>query len=72
MTPQEALKQAIETCGGEAVLARHVGVTPQAVNQWDVSPPLRVLEIERATNGAIQRHQLRPDLYPSPNASEAA
>lgn len=64
MTPNEALKEAIRLAGGEAAIARAIGVSPQAVNQWDAAPPLRVLEIERAAQGKVTRHDLRPDLYP--------
>lgn len=70
MTPEEALQKAIKACGTEAELARRIGLTAQAINQWKVAPPLRVLEIENATQGKVSRHQLRPDLYPE--ESEAA
>lgn len=62
MTPHEALRLAVEKCGSEAELARRIGVTGQAINQWKVAPPLRVLDIERASG--VSRHLLRPDLYP--------
>jgi DNA-binding transcriptional regulator YdaS (Cro superfamily) len=71
MTPQEALKAAFEEAGGEAKLARSIGVTPQAVNQWDVAPPTRVLAIEEAVNAKITRHQLRPDIF-GPDPRKAA
>jgi DNA-binding transcriptional regulator YdaS (Cro superfamily) len=51
-----------------AELAREIGITAQAISQWDDVPPLRVLAVERATG--VPRHELRPDLYPEP--SEAA
>lgn len=69
MTPQEALKIAIECVNGEAELARALGVTPQAVNQWSVAPALRVIAIEKATSGAVTRHKLRPDIYPPDEAA---
>jgi DNA-binding transcriptional regulator YdaS (Cro superfamily) len=37
-----------------------------------VAPPLRVLEIERATEGKVTRHQLRPDMYPAEQNEAAA
>lgn len=61
------LSKAIEIVGGQAALARLVGVTVQAVNQWVRKgrvPAERVIAIERATNGKIARHALRPDIYP--------
>ena len=58
----EALKRAVERVGGQAKFARAVGVTAQAVSQWDEVPPLRVLTVERVSG--VSRHELRPDLYP--------
>lgn len=58
----EALKLAIAHVGGVGSLAKMLGIKPQAVSQWDEVPPLRVLDVERATG--VPRHMLRPDLYP--------
>jgi DNA-binding transcriptional regulator YdaS (Cro superfamily) len=58
----EALKRAVEKVGGQAKFARLIGVTAQAVSQWDEVPPLRVLMVERVSG--VSRHELRPDLYP--------
>ena len=57
-----ALKRAIEIAGGQAELARLIGITAQAISQWDEVPPLRVLVVERVSG--VSRHELRPDLYP--------
>jgi DNA-binding transcriptional regulator YdaS (Cro superfamily) len=57
-----ALKRAIESAGGQAEFARLIGITAQAVSQWDEVPPLRVLSVERISG--VPRHELRPDLYP--------
>jgi DNA-binding transcriptional regulator YdaS (Cro superfamily) len=57
-----ALKRAIEKAGGQAEFARLIGITAQAVSQWDEVPPLRVLAVERISG--VSRHDLRPDLYP--------
>jgi DNA-binding transcriptional regulator YdaS (Cro superfamily) len=59
---KEALKRAIEATGGLSGLAEPLGITIQAVSQWDEVPPLRVLAVERLSG--ISRHELRPDLYP--------
>lgn len=59
---KEALKRAVENVGGQAKFARLIGVTAQAVSQWDEVPPLRVLAVERVSG--VSRNELRPDLYP--------
>lgn len=58
-----ALDSAIEKIGGPSATARAIGCTPQAVDQWKICPPGRVLSVERATEGAISRYLLRPDIY---------
>lgn len=57
-----ALKRAIKAVGGLTELAAPLGITAQAISQWDEVPPLRVLAVERASG--VSRHELRPDLYP--------
>lgn len=65
-----ALERAIEVAGGLSALAFRLGVKPQVVHNWRKRgiPPQRVLEIERATQGLVTRHQLHPDLYPQESA----
>lgn len=60
----EALERAKRAAGNGASLARALGITAQALSQWDEVPPLRVLDVERFTG--VPRHELRPDLYPPP------
>ncbi len=62
--PQEALQRAKQAAGGGGALARELGITAQALSQWDEVPVMRVLEVERVTG--IPRHELRPDIYPEP------
>jgi DNA-binding transcriptional regulator YdaS (Cro superfamily) len=62
----EALRRAIERVGGLAGLAGPLGISEQAVSQWDKVPPLRVLEVERISG--VPRQDLRPDLYPREEA----
>ncbi len=69
----DALKRAIEAAGGVRRLGALVGVTGQAVSQWGRVPAGRVLAVEAATNGAVTRHDLRPDIFgPPPRGDETA
>lgn len=61
-----AIATAVQKHGsGQAGLARLLGVTPQAVNQWVSGnrpvPSRHVLAIESATG--VSRHLLRPDVF---------
>lgn len=61
-----SIATAVEKLGaGQAGIARLLGVTPQAVNQWVSGnrpvPPRHVLAIEAATG--VSRHELRPDVF---------
>jgi len=58
------LIRAIEAAGGPAALAVALGVSSQAVSQWERCPAHRVIAVEAAAGGAVSRHDLRPDLYP--------
>lgn len=58
-----ALEAAKIKVGGASALARALRITPQAVNQWQVVPPERVLEVER--HSGVSRHYLRPDVFGS-------
>lgn len=63
------LDRAIELAGGPAALSKFIGehfepITVQAISDWTRCPPLRVLQVEKATSGRVSRHELRPDLYP--------
>jgi DNA-binding transcriptional regulator YdaS (Cro superfamily) len=64
MSPNEALQRAIQAAGAANNLASRLGITAQAISQWDQVPPLRVIEVERVTG--VSRHDLRPDIYPEP------
>ncbi len=71
----EALTKAIAIVGGQTQLARLLGVKQAHVWHWLKKagrvPGEHVLAIEKATGGEITRHQLRPDLYPDPQAADA-
>ena len=66
---KQALKRAVESVGGQAKFARAIGVTAQAVSQWEEVPPLRVLVVERVSG--VPRGELRPDLYPIEDEARA-
>lgn len=68
--PTRALQRAKQIAGGGGVLAKSLGITAQALSQWDEVPPLRVLQVERITG--VPRHELRPDLYPEPARARAS
>lgn len=60
---------AVRQAGGPSALARLLSewgepVSSQAISQWQQVPAERVLHVERASG--IQRHLLRPDIYPAP------
>jgi DNA-binding transcriptional regulator YdaS (Cro superfamily) len=63
-----ALQRACAFLGNQTALAAAVGVTQPSVNHMLRSgrrvPAEWCLKIERATGGAVSRHDLRPDLYP--------
>lgn len=72
----DALKKAIEVVGGQAALARRIGKKPGHVWAWlnrDHRVPVEMCRpIEEATNGAVTRHELRPDIFDPPAAPVTA
>jgi DNA-binding transcriptional regulator YdaS (Cro superfamily) len=57
------LRLAIAAVGGQAkTLAERLGISPQAVSQWENIPAERVIAIEKLT--LVHRSKLRPDFYP--------
>lgn len=70
-----ALDKAIENVGTGAALARLIGVVPMTITQWKRRgnvPPERCAAIERATNGAVTRYDLRPDIFEVAPTEKAA
>lgn len=67
----EGLVKAIEVAGGQKALAKLCGdkVRQGHVYNWlnrnkhKGLPPQYVLKVEKALNGKLTRHQLRPDIF---------
>lgn len=54
----------------QRAIAKGLGITPQAVNQWfskSSIPPTFVLRVCELVGWRVTPHELRPDLYPNPN-----
>ncbi len=61
----DSLNNAIDIAGGQAALARKIGVVPQVVNNWvrrGNVPAEHCPAIERATDGKVRCEALRPDV----------
>lgn len=71
-----ALNRAIEVLGGQSALARACGVRQGHVWHWlnksRKVPGDYVLTIEAATNGAVTRYELRPDIFGKPDGTQHA
>lgn len=59
-------KRAIDAAGGAAKLGTALGITRQAVEDWDKVPPKHVLRVEQLSG--VSRYLLRPDIYGDPPA----
>jgi len=62
---EAACQKVFEVRPTKAALAEALGISRQAVQQWEWVPEDRVLEVEEATG--VHRSLLRPDLYPHPS-----
>lgn len=58
--------EAIKKAGGAALLARHLGITPEALHSWRRIPAERVQKVAEVSG--IAPHELRPDIFPVPSA----
>lgn len=62
----EAAQRAVNLLGGQTAVGRLLGVSQQSVwkwcHLWGV-PARFVLRIESATNGAVTRYEMRPDVF---------
>lgn len=62
-----ALQRAVDLSGGQNALARMIGVGQGHVWYWlrrsKRIPAERAAQVERATDGAVTKEELRPDLF---------
>jgi DNA-binding transcriptional regulator YdaS (Cro superfamily) len=63
MTARKSLERAIAIVGSKRQVAIKLGITAQAVGQWDRCPVDRCLALERMTKGLVTRYDLRPDIF---------
>lgn len=66
----QPISRAIATLGSQSALASGLGVTQGLISQWSTGrlkvPAERCIAIEQATNGAVTRYELRPDVFGQP------
>lgn len=65
---QFAVDEAVRRVGSKGRVAKRLGISRQAVDQWEKVPAERVLALESISG--VSRYQLRPDIY-GPGPSEA-
>lgn len=61
LTGMNELNEAIVAAGGNSKLAAALGISSQAVSNWNNCPAERVLDVERLTG--VSRYRLRPDVF---------
>lgn len=57
-------KRAVKAIGGVVAVAKLVGISPQAVSQWDQVPALHAAKVAAASG--VPAHELRPDIFTPP------
>lgn len=70
------IQAAIKTCGNQKALAEAAGVEQQTISKL-LNRQRRITgemaaKIDRATRGAVPKHQLRPDLFDAPEQRASA
>lgn len=71
-TFRDLIQHAVDITGSQQKLAESAGCSQQHIS-YLLTTAKRVsaetaLSIERATGGKVTRHELRPDLFPQPEA----
>jgi DNA-binding transcriptional regulator YdaS (Cro superfamily) len=70
---QSPLERAIHLAGGQSALAAKINRQQGHVHYWlrhakAGVPPMAAIDIENALDGAVSRHELRPDIFgPTPS-----
>ena len=67
MKQLNALKRAIRLAGGQQALAYSIGSSQSTVSTWIKRGRIGAnyaLKVDRALDGQVSAHDLRPDLYP--------
>lgn len=62
--PHLGLALAIKACGSKAELARRIGITRGAIQQWETCPFHRAIDVERVTG--VSRVILCPSFFDVP------
>lgn len=65
----QALARAVQIAGGQAALAEKIGKKQAHIAMWfkrKKVPAEVCADIEGATDGAVKREQLRPDVFRDP------
>jgi DNA-binding transcriptional regulator YdaS (Cro superfamily) len=65
-----AVDEAVRKEGSRAKVAKRLGISRQAMEQWERVPPRHVLALE-AMSG-VSRYVIRPDIYGRPAARSSA
>ncbi len=63
---ENPVEKVIRLAKGQTPLAKGLGITPQAVQQWVVEgqiPPGRCKAIEKFLGGRMTRAEMRPDVF---------
>lgn len=67
---ENIIQKAVQIIGNQEKLAEDCGVSQPTISNWKKDnrvPGEYVLKFEKATNGQVSRHEIRPDLYPLEN-----
>lgn len=75
-TFKQHVERAISLKGSQAKLASDMGCSQQYISwllkEADQVSAEKAIAFELATDGAVKRYELRPDIFPSPDRETAA